>query len=278
MRLGFTSVTGSTYKSIAVPAPSRSVLGPRIGQHEIEAIARAPAAEGLAEILVMLLQADVGGDVVDAEHAEEGVHREAHPVLHRVVGLALQEVVEADEDVGDVGEEVAHPPPHRLGHDVAIRGGHRPHHRRVEPFVEAVDRAVHRLERVARVAVARAGAAGEREEDGDQGGTRQHHLPGSLAGSLPSAALLKRNWLIRFSSTTADWVRRKPVAALQHHAVAAGLEAEVLLAEDARGEDLGGRIARKTGRPYRDSSRRSPRSFRCRTVYRRPGRPPRPRS
>src|SRR5687768_14334072 len=37
----------------------------------------------------------------------------------------------------------------------------------------------------------------------------------------------------------------QPVAALQHHAVAAGLQADVLLAEDARSEDLRRGVARE---------------------------------
>src|SRR5512134_4055285 len=37
----------------------------------------------------------------------------------------------------------------------------------------------------------------------------------------------------------------QPVAVLEHHAVAAGLEPDVLLAEDSRSEDLGGGVARK---------------------------------
>src|SRR5204862_6313034 len=35
------------------------------------------------------------------------------------------------------------------------------------------------------------------------------------------------------------------VAVLQHHAVASGLEPDVLLAAESRGVDLGGRVARK---------------------------------
>src|SRR5437667_11900806 len=37
------------------------------------------------------------------------------------------------------------------------------------------------------------------------------------------------------------------VAVLQHHAVASGLEPDVLLAEASRGQDLGGRVPRQLG-------------------------------
>src|SRR6185436_11111402 len=47
---------------------------------EVRAIPDPPAAEGLAEILVVLLVAHVRGDVADAEKAEGRVEGEAHPV------------------------------------------------------------------------------------------------------------------------------------------------------------------------------------------------------
>jgi hypothetical protein len=53
------------------------------------------------------------------------------------------------------------------------------------------------------------------------------------------------NWLISFSRTTADCVFLDRIARLQHLFVAAGIEADVLLAEQAGGQDRGERIFRK---------------------------------
>src|SRR6185295_16162759 len=179
-------------------------------QDDVGAVAHAPAPERLAEILVALLDAHVGGDVVQAEQAERAVEDEAHPVLEAVEELALQHVVDPDPQVAEVGEEVADAAANLFVQDVAVGSSHRHCHPLVRHLVEAVDGAVHRLQRVARVAVLGGGAAARQRQQqrqhaqGQAQRARQRHF----FSSLPSAALLKRNWLIRFSSTTADWVRR----------------------------------------------------------------------
>src|SRR5882672_2808569 len=174
-------------------------------QHEIRTVANAPAAQGLAEILVVLLDPHVGRHIVNAQQAERAVEGEARPVLHAVLELALQQVVDADEKVGDVGEEIAHPAADLLVQQVAISCRHRLGDRLVDGLVELVDAAVESFERIARIAV-RGGAC--RQNRKQRYAAKEPHFA-SLAGSLPSAALLNRNWLMRFSSTTADWVRRR---------------------------------------------------------------------
>src|SRR6185369_16130923 len=179
-------------------------------EDDVGTVAHTPAPERLAEILVALLDAHVGGYVVQAEQAERAVEHEAHSVLETVEKLALQHVVDPDPQVAEVGEEIADAAADLFVQDVAVGSSHRHSHPLVGHLVEAVDRAVHGLQRVARVAVLGGGAApGEREHEaqhaqGPVEQARQRHF----FSSLPSAALLKRNWLIRFSSTTADWVRR----------------------------------------------------------------------
>src|SRR5512138_2435140 len=182
-------------------------------QHQIRARARPPVAQGLAEILVVLLVSHVARDVVDAEQADSGIKRNTRPVVGTVGELALQEIVHADEHVGDVAEEVAHPVADLAGHHLAIRGGHWLRHRLVHLVVEAVDDAVHAFQRIARIALARGRAAGE-QCDGERqpgshfGASFASGLGSALASGFASAALLNRNWLIRFSSTTADCVSR----------------------------------------------------------------------
>src|SRR5439155_12379333 len=117
----------------------------------------------------------------------------------------------------------------RSRNHVAVCGGHRLQHLLVELLVEPEDLAVPVLpgvELVAGAFPAEGRAALEqhraREQHGPQHGavpTLQDHffVPAEDAAALvepPSAALLNRNWPIRFSSTTADCVclMRSPAA------------------------------------------------------------------
>ena len=52
------------------------------------------------------------------------------------------------------------------------------------------------------------------------------------------------NWLISFSSTTADWVFAIDVTRLKHFLVATDVETDVLLAEQTRGVDRGKGVLR----------------------------------
>src|SRR5438445_7892825 len=172
-------------------------------EHEIGTVANAPAAPGLAEILVVLFDPHVGGHVVNAQQPEGAVEGEARPVLHAVLELALQQVVDADEKSADVGQDIAHPAADLLVHGIAISRRHRLGARLVDGLVELVDAAVEAFERIAWIAV-HGGACGQKRKQ--HCAAQEPHFAGSLAGS---AALLNRNWLMRFSSTTADWVRRR---------------------------------------------------------------------
>jgi hypothetical protein len=57
--------------------------------------------------------------------------------------------------------------------------------------------------------------------------------------------LLNRNWLISFSSTTADCVRRSVSPCLEHLARRRRLEPDVLLAEQPEVRILSGGVARE---------------------------------
>src|SRR5229473_1840880 len=179
---------------------------PENRQHEVGTVGNAPAAQGLAEILVVLLDPHVGRHIVNAKQPDGAVESEARPVLHAVLDLGLQQVVDADEKVGDVGKEIAQPAADLLVQQIAISRRHRLGDRLVDGLVEFVDTAVESFERIAWIAVRGRACRQNRKQ---HNAAQEPHFAGSLAGSLPSAALLNRNWLIRFSSTTADWVRRR---------------------------------------------------------------------
>ena len=88
----------------------------------------------------------------------------------------------------------------------------------------------------------------KRSEQEQAGGRRRRLFRGScfLPWVSPlSAALLKIICPIRFSSTTADWVWRITSPAASSFSSGAGLEADVLVTEQARGQDLGRRIFRE---------------------------------
>src|SRR6185436_11033842 len=171
-----------------------------------------PAPERLAEILIVLLQPHVARDIVQAEDAEGRIESEARPVGDRVGRLALQQVVRADPEIRDIGKEIADPAAHRSGQHVAIGGRHWLANGRVEAIVERIHRAIESLERIAAVGAGRRTTrrpCQEQRKNQVPECAYRRHLPSLLSLlSLPSAALLNRNWLIRFSSTTADCVSR----------------------------------------------------------------------
>ena len=79
---------------------------PEHGDHHIGAAADTPAAEGLAEILVMLFQPDVRGDIEGAEYADRGIDHYPAQIADRLRALALQQIVHADEEIFDIAEEI----------------------------------------------------------------------------------------------------------------------------------------------------------------------------
>ena len=183
--------------------------------------------ERLAEVFVVVVDAELAGDVENAEEPEHGVGGKAHRILHREFGLALQHVVDRRPGIGGVVEDVADAAPHELRHHLGIAGGNGLQKVLVKRFVEREDLAVPVLPGIEPRAGAAAGlgqrrAPAERKQHAEQhrdGPTRspraQHHFLTPLAdvdgasgaaGEPASAALLKRNWLIRLSSTTADCV------------------------------------------------------------------------
>src|SRR5258706_14258223 len=130
---------------------------------------------------------------MDAEQADSAIKRDTRPVADTVFKFALQEIVHADEDVADVAEEVAYAIADFDRHHAHVPARHRPGDRLIDRVVEAVDAAVQRLERMARIAVAGARATGGHADQRREGQPR-HHLAGSFASGLPWAALLNRNW------------------------------------------------------------------------------------
>jgi hypothetical protein len=201
------------------------VARPEDGQHQEGPFAHAPHAEGLAEVFVVLLEPQLGGNVEGAQEAHGAVHQHPPAVGEGFGHLALEQVVHPDPDIAQVAEEIAD---HRLDRQrrVVVDLRHRADHEAVGLLVELEGGPVEGLEGsfgcppVAQAVRPRPSASvppapGPRFVCCSSffiivpamPGTLRWFRPASLGrGGSPSAALSNMNWLISFSSTTADWV------------------------------------------------------------------------
>ncbi|MNQ90928.1 hypothetical protein D3C85_1062890 [compost metagenome] len=80
--------------------------GPEERQHQVGAAVYAPITHGLAEVLIVALQAHVGSDVEEAEQAEAGVEDQAACVDAGIVELGLEQVVGQVAHVADIAEDI----------------------------------------------------------------------------------------------------------------------------------------------------------------------------
>lgn len=152
---------------------------PEEGQHDVGALAHAPACERLAEVLVMLGQAGFAGDVEQAEQAPGRIERKAHEVAHAFGELALEHVVESDPGIGKVAEHIADASPHRARQHGLIHLRGRLEGDLVNLVVEAEHGAVEALEGIVRVA---------------GGGTAGHQRGGKGGGGETGAGGAENLW------------------------------------------------------------------------------------
>ena len=191
--------------------------------------------------------------------------------------LALQHVVDRRPGVGEIGVEVADAAAHALRQDLGIGGRDRLQHRVVEVFVEVEDLAVPVLPRVEALARAAARLPGSSR-------SRPARAPAAAAGQRQDAARrASRSSFLASAGRRAPARRRAGVGglaeeeladqALEHHrrlglldAVAGGphlvggarLDADVLVAEQAGGEDSQRRIGRELDVALRSPAARRP--------------------
>src|SRR6266853_616777 len=135
--------------------------GPQERQNQIRPAADAPPAQCLPEILIVLLQPEVGSEVENAGDPERRIENDASEIVEPLLKLALQHIVHRDPDVLEIGKEIGNPRAQDSRHDPAVTPGHGPDHGPVHRIVEAEHRAVQRLERVRWIA-RRGGAARKR--------------------------------------------------------------------------------------------------------------------
>ena len=75
------------------------ITGAKQRQHQIGSGARAPAPQGLSEVLVMLGKIEIGGDIQQTQKSDRAIEREASNILYAFGRLALQEIVDPDPKV-----------------------------------------------------------------------------------------------------------------------------------------------------------------------------------
>ena len=69
--------------------------------------------------------------------------------------LELEEIVGQLGDIVQVGKKIAYPHLRKFRHHFLVAGRHGFQHDPIQAFIEAVDGAVHRFQRIARITVAR---------------------------------------------------------------------------------------------------------------------------
>src|SRR5438034_1737453 len=130
-------------------------------QNQVRAAADTPRAQGLAEILVVLLESQLGGEVENAGDPERRIEKNPPKVVYPLLKFTLQHVVHGNPDVLEVGHEIGNTGANGAWPHGAVGSRHRLDHRLVRSIVEAEHHPVERLERVGRIA-SRSGAARQR--------------------------------------------------------------------------------------------------------------------
>src|SRR5882762_5182290 len=75
-------------------------------QNQIRAAADAPGAQGLAKILVVLLESQLGGEVENAGDPERRIEKKPAEIIYSLLKFALQHVIHRNPDVLEVGKEI----------------------------------------------------------------------------------------------------------------------------------------------------------------------------
>src|SRR5437773_434178 len=158
-------------------------------QNQIRAAADTPRAQGLAEILVVLLESQLGGEVENAGDPERRIEKNPPKVVYPLLKFTLQHVVHGNPDVLEVGKEIGNTGANGTWQHGAIGSRHRLDHRLVRSIVEAEHHPVERLERVGRIA-SRSGAA--RQRPGEEQRRAQPLGPCHALGFLTFCRPLRR--------------------------------------------------------------------------------------
>src|SRR5882762_9094074 len=217
-------------------------------QNQIRAAADTPGAQGLSKILVVLLESKLGGEVENAGDPERRIEKKPSEVVYPLLKFALQHVIHRNPDVLEVGKEIRNTGADGSRQHGAVGSRNRLDHRPVRGIVEAEHRPVERLERIGRVAPG-SGAASQRsrQEQRRAQPLRLCHAVGfqSLLLAVPFGGFIVQELTDQIFQNDRGLREFQRIAAFQVDGVTARRQADVLLAEQARGHDLGGTVLGK---------------------------------
>ncbi len=123
------------------------------GDDQVRPRLHAPLAEGLAEVLVVLVQPGRRGRIEQAAKSHGRVQQQPARVAARLLELRLQQVVDDGDGVGEVVDEIRDSRAHYARRDLDVGLRHRSGDGLVEAIVELVGHAVDPLQGIARVAL-----------------------------------------------------------------------------------------------------------------------------
>src|SRR5262245_43637978 len=173
-------------------------------QQHVGARGRAPVADGLPEVLAVLLEPDLRGDVHEADDAHRGVDQEAPEVVAGVDRLRLEQVVQEGARQLEVAEEVVDAREDEAGHQPVPAARDGAEQVAVEAVVEVEDGLVVAAPGIRAVR----GRARTPEQQQQQQQRAAHAAPGtprlhSLASSSPPRSALWTSEPTSFSMLSA---------------------------------------------------------------------------
>ncbi len=138
-------------------------------QYQVAAVLVAPFRQGLAQVFIVIGDSRLAGDIKKTQQTDGRVEQEAPEAAATLFELALQDLVDDGYRGIEVPEEISNTALKRVGHDLVIAHGDRPHDF-VETIVECINLAVKTFPGVIfriGMAVLRTGAAEQQQAQQD---------------------------------------------------------------------------------------------------------------
>ena len=136
------------------------IAWPQNGEHKIRSGWHAPTAKCHAEIILVFIPTSVASHIEEATKTQRGIDNNATQIIKGLFNTTLQQVVNTDHDITNIGEEVGDQNAQRFGQNKVITNGHRLNQHRINGFVHLEHATVITFPRVARVATGGAACYG----------------------------------------------------------------------------------------------------------------------
>ena len=135
-----------------------NIQWPKEWQYEIRPAGDTPFAKGLPEVAIMFFQSQFGRHIDATQNTHGRINQHPAGVRDCISRFPLQQTVDRDKYVVDVGKHVTHALARRFRHHCTVARGDRFEDRIVCGIIEAEHGAVEALERIARRAAGSAAA------------------------------------------------------------------------------------------------------------------------